>query len=65
MSALPNRIFTQEEYAMIEEHADYKSQYVAGEIFAMAGVQPWHDAVVQNLTGMFYVRFRHRPCRTF
>ena len=65
MSALPKRYFTQEEYAMLEEKADYKSQYVAGEIFAMAGVQPWHDAVVQNLGGMFYVRFRGRPCRTF
>ena len=50
---------------MLEEKADYKSQYVGGEIFAMAGVQPWHDAVVQNLTGMFYVRFRGRPCRSF
>ena len=65
MSALPRRTFTPEEYAMLEEKAAYKSQYVGGEIFAMAGVQPWHDAVVQNLTGMFYVRFRGRPCRSF
>ena len=40
MSALPKRYFTQEEYAMLEEKADYKSQYVAGEIFAMAGTEP-------------------------
>lgn len=65
MSALPKRYFTQEEYAMLEEKAEYKSQYVAGEIYAMAGVEPWHDAIVQNLGGMFYVRFRGRPCRSF
>lgn len=65
MSALPTRYFTQEEYAMLEEKAAYKSQYVAGEIFAMAGVQPWHDRIAQNLSGMFYVRFRGKPCETF
>ncbi len=65
MSALPKRYFTQEEYAMLEEKADYKSQYVAGEIYAMSGVQPWHNRIAQNLSGMFYVRFRGRPCETF
>lgn len=65
MSALPKRYFTQEEYAMLEEKADYKSQYVAGEIYAMAGVQPWHLQVVSNLAGMFYMRFRGRPCQAY
>ena len=65
MSALPKRYFTPEEYAMLEEKADYKSQYVAGEIFAMAGVQPWHLKVVSNLVGMFYNRSRNRPCRAY
>ncbi len=62
MSALPKRYFTQEEYAMLEEKAGYKSQYVAGEIFAMAGAEPWHDIIANNLGGMFYVRFRGRTC---
>ena len=64
MSALPKRFFTQEEYALLEEHAEYKSQYVGGEIFAMAGVQPWHDDIVRNLTISFGLRFRGRLCRT-
>ena len=63
MSALPKRYFTQEEYALLEEHAAYKSQYVAGEIYAMAGTQPWHDDIIQNLSKMFYKRFEGRPCR--
>jgi Uma2 family endonuclease len=65
VSVLPKRTFTQEEYAALEEKAEYKSQYVAGEIFAMAGVQPWHAEIVQNLSGMFYVRFRGGPCRAY
>ena len=65
MSALLGRTFTQEEYAMLEEKAPYKSQYVAGEIYAMSGVQPWHDRIAQNLSGMFYVRCRRRSCETF
>ena len=65
MSALPKRYFTQEEYAMLEEKADYKSQYVGGEIFAMAGAQPAHLEIAYNLAGMLYVRFRGRPCRAY
>lgn len=65
MSDLPKRYFTQEEYAMLEEKAEYKSQYVAGEIFAMAGAQPAHLEIAYNLNGMLYVRFRGRPCRAY
>lgn len=65
MSALPKRFFTQEEYALLEEHAEYKSQYVGGEIFAMAGVQPWHDEIVQNISSQLFMRFRGRPCRAY
>ena len=65
MSALPKRHFTPEEYLELELKAEYKSQYVAGEIYAMAGAQPWHDRIVENLGGMLYVRFRGRNCGTF
>ncbi len=65
MSALPKRYFTQEEYAALEEKADYKSQYVGGEIFAMAGAQPWHLKIAGNLAGMLYNRFRGRACDFF
>ena len=50
---------------MLEEKADYKSQYVGGEIFAMAGAQPAHLEIAHNLNGMLYMRFRGRPCRAY
>ena len=40
MRALPKRFFTPDEYLDLEVRAEYKSQYVGGEIFAMAGAQP-------------------------
>ena len=58
MSALPKRFFTPEEYLAFEVAADYRSQYVDGEIFAMAGAQPWHIEVVDNLTIALGTRLR-------
>ncbi len=65
MSALPQRRFTQEEYLELELKADYKSQFVAGEIFAMAGAQPEHIEITDNLTGLFRNLLRGRPCRAY
>ena len=50
---------------MLEEKAAYKSQYVAGEIFAMAGAQPAHLEIAYNLAGTLHARFRGRPCRAY
>ncbi len=65
MSALPQRRFTQEEYLALEISAPYRSQYVAGEIFAMAGAQPWHIEVVDNLTHALRTQLRDRPCQSY
>ena len=65
MSALPKRFFTPEEYLELEAEAPYKSQYFAGEIFAMAGAQPSHDKITSNLIVALGSRFRGRPCNVF
>ena len=65
MSALPKRRFTPEEYLELECKADYKSQYVAGEIFSMAGTQPVHNEVLGNIVAGLHGRFRGRPCRAY
>ncbi len=65
MSALPKRAFTQEEYAELEAKAAYKSQFVAGEIYAMAGSEPENVEIADNLTHIFRSRFEGRPCRSF
>ena len=65
MSALPKRFFTPEEYLELEAKSEYKSQYVAGEIFAMAGAQPSHDRIATNIIAGLHSRFRGRPCTVF
>ena len=65
MGALPKRFFTPEEYLALEVAAGYRSQYVDGEIFAMAGAQPWHIDVTGNIIFALRTRFQGRPCKAY
>ena len=65
MTALPKRFFTPEEYLLLEDQADYKSQYVDGEIFAMAGAEPEHVEIMVNIAAELRQHFRGRPCRSY
>ncbi len=65
MSALPKRYFTPEEYLILENQAAYKSQYVAGEIYAMAGAEPEHIDIVTNIDFALKSLFGDRPCKSY
>lgn len=65
MSALPKRYFTPEEYVLLENQATYKSQYVAGEIYAMAGAEPEHTKIVGNIDFALKLAFGDRPCEAY
>lgn len=57
--------FTPAEYLAMEEVADYKSEYYAGEIFAMTGGTADHSTVAVNLTSEIRQFLTTRPCRVF
>jgi len=63
MASQPNIFFTAEEYLDLEEKAEYKSEYMDGELFAMAGVSPEHDTIVFNLGGILYNQLKGTPCQ--
>ena len=65
MSALPKRFFTPDEYLDLEVKAPYKSQYVGGEIFAMAGTQLIHNEILGNIVAGLHGRFLGRPSRVY
>lgn len=62
---MPKRLFTPQEYLLLEDQAAYKSQYVAGEIYAMAGAEPEHVEIVTNIDFALKTLFGERPCRSY
>ena len=65
MSTLPKQKLTPEEYLAIERRAEYKSEYFAGEMFAMTGASRWHNLIVSNLLRIIGNEFLDRPCVVF
>src|SRR5712691_8377153 len=53
--------FTPEEYLELERKAEYKSEYFAGEIFAMAGASPEHCLITANVTAALGAQLRDSP----
>ena len=51
MSLQAQKRSTPEEYLALERQAQCKSEYYAGEIFAMAGASRWHNLIVANVIG--------------
>jgi Uma2 family endonuclease len=49
MSSQPLTFITPEQYLAAERKAERKSEYINGEVFAMAGVSRHHDSIVANL----------------
>jgi Uma2 family endonuclease len=65
MTALPSirRTFTPEEYLLVERGAAYRSEYLDGEIYAMAGASRAHNTIVNNLSGEFHRLLKGTPCQ--
>jgi Uma2 family endonuclease len=65
MSSQAQQRYTPEEYLALERQAPYKSEYYAGEIFAMAGASRWHNLIVTNVIGELRSQLKGRPCTTY
>ena len=59
------RTFTPAEYLKMEEAAEYKSEYYAGEIFAMAGGSSDHNLIAGNLHTALNQSLDTKPCRVY
>jgi Uma2 family endonuclease len=65
MSLQPKSLHTPEEYLVLERKAGYKSEYFAGEIFAMSGASEQHNLIVANVVATLHTQFRNRPCKVY
>ena len=65
MTALPKkRKYTSAEYLALEEKAEYRSEYVDGSIFKMAGGTEAHIQISYNVTKLFADKLRGK-CRAY
>ncbi len=65
MSAVAHRRYTPEEYLTREREAEYKSEYLDGHIYAMAGASMEHNTISANVARLVGNSFVGRPCRVF
>ena len=65
MAALPKKKkYTPEEYLALEEKAEYRSEYVNGNIFKMAGGTEAHNDITLNVAATLKTKLRGK-CKTF
>ena len=57
--------YTPEAYLALERKADYKSEYVNGQIFAMAVANRRHNLIASNFCREVSLQLRGRPCETY
>src|SRR3954467_4139401 len=65
MSSLAHPYLTEEQYLEIERKAEYKSEYIDGRTYAMAGVRPAHSELAIQLGIVIAPRVRPRGYRVF
>lgn len=63
MATQPPSRLTPEQYLEIERKSEFKSEYYAGEMFAMSGGTLAHSAIAMSLGGSLATQLRGRPCR--
>jgi Uma2 family endonuclease len=64
-TALKKTFITPEEYLARERAAEYKSEYLNGEIFAMAGAKEPHNLVAGNIFAKLHAQLERRPCKVY
>ena len=65
MSAQSIPFHTPEQYIELEENSKFKSEYLSGQIFAMAGGSPEHSAIGNNIGREMGNLLKRGPCQVF
>ena len=65
MCPQPEALISSKVYLAAEREAEAKSEYFAGEVFAMSGASRRHNLIVGNLIRELGVQLRGRPCEVY
>ena len=63
--AQPQRRLTPSEYLELERRASFRSEYLDGELFAMAGASRRHNLITLNVGAELRAALRERPCEVY
>ena len=47
------------------ERLDERTEYIGGEVFAMAGGTAEHNGIISNVTGLLWAQTKGRPCHVY
>ncbi|HLP88929.1 MAG TPA: Uma2 family endonuclease [Nostocaceae cyanobacterium] len=61
----PLNFLSIEEYLEVEKSSDIRHEYIAGQVFAMAGASEEHNIIVGNLLAILRPHLRGSSCRAF
>jgi Uma2 family endonuclease len=61
----PKQVLAVEAYIEGELHSEVKHEYLAGEVYAMAGASAAHNLIAGNLFSALHRHLRGGPCRVF
>ena len=65
VSSSPARWISPEEYLEAERRAETKSEYLGGQVFALAGASREHNLIEANLVMEIGRQLRGRPCEVY
>jgi Uma2 family endonuclease len=65
MTAQTAANMTPQEYLVMERQNADKSEYVNGDMLAMAGTSRWHNLMVTNLVAELRTQLKGRPCEVY
>ena len=65
MASNPVTKLTEEQYLAIEREAEFRSEFVDGEMFAMSGGSLRHARLHQNISSELYIALRDTGCQAF
>jgi Uma2 family endonuclease len=65
MSSRRKTLLTAEEYLAAERKAETRSEYFAGEVFAMVGASKRHNLIAANIIRVLGNQLLERPCNVY
>lgn len=65
MASNPKTFLTPEQYLEIERKAEFRSEYFAGEMFAMAGASRQHNRITSNAVIKLGNQLEEKPCNIY